>query len=80
MEPVRLDVFANDRLIDTVRADRFREDLVGHGNGCHGFYIDLDRRGLRGDETIRVKVSNRTIEIDNSGLRLDQYEVHATTP
>ena len=77
LEPVRLDLFANDQLVDTFRADRYRDDLAkgGVGNGCHGFFVDLDRYGFRGDTVIRVKVANRVLELDNSGQRLGRFEV-----
>ena len=81
MEPVRLDLFADDRPIETFRADRYRQDLAtgGVGNGCHGFFVDLSPHRLRDDAVIRVKVNNRVLELDNSGQKLGQFEVHTTT-
>jgi hypothetical protein len=72
LEPVRLEVYANDRRIETLMADAFREDLAdaGVGNGCHGFFVDLARHGLRGDAVMRVKIANRVLELENSGRKL----------
>ena len=72
LEPVRLQVFADDRPITTVVADRFREDLAtaGVGNGCHGFFVPLGHYGLRRTAVIRVKISNRVLELENSGMSL----------
>jgi hypothetical protein len=80
MEPVRLDLFADDRLIETFLSDRYREDLAhgGVGNGCHGFFVDLTPYGLRGDAVIRVKVNNRVLELDNSGQPLGRFDVQMT--
>jgi hypothetical protein len=80
LEPVRLDLYADDRLIETFHADRFREDLAkgGFGNGNHGFFVDLARHGLRGDSVVRVKVSERVLELDNSGQRLDMLETRVS--
>lgn len=72
LEPVRLQVFADDRPIVTVTADAFRDDLMraGVGNGCHGFFIPVARHGIRRSAVIRVKISNRVLELENSGLTL----------
>ena len=72
LEPIRLEVFADDRCIDTLTADAFRDDLAtaGMGNGCHGFFVNLARHGVRRDAVIRVKISNRVLELENSGRKL----------
>jgi len=72
LEPVQLQVFADDRPIATVIADAFREDLAqaGVGNGCHGFFLSLARFGVRRSSVIRVKISNRVLELENSGVKL----------
>jgi hypothetical protein len=43
--PLRLEVFEDDRVIDTVLADQFREDLraSGIGDGRHGFALAFTR-------------------------------------
>ena len=43
------------------------------GNGCHGFFIDLSRYGVRRDAVIRVKVSDRVLELENSGKKLSAF-------
>ena len=72
LEPIRLEVYADDRCIDTLTADAFRDDLAtaGMGNGCHGFFVNLARHGVRRDAVIRVKISNRVLELENSGRKL----------
>ena len=74
---VTLDLFLDGRKTATVQADRFREDLVaaGYGNGNHGFSIDLTPFAADPDMVVRVKVSGRTFELNNSGRRLGEYEV-----
>ena len=80
MEPVRVDILANGRLIESVRADLFRDDLaaIGVGNGCHGFAVDIARYGLTGGTEIRARVSGRTIELENSGMTLGAMPVRIT--
>ena len=77
LEPVRLDLFADDRLIETFDADRYRADLAagGMGNGCHGFSRDIGRHKLRGDAVLRVRINGRMLELENSGTRLNRFTV-----
>ena len=72
LEPVRLQIFADDRPLVTVVADAFREDLMraGVGNGCHGFFVPIARHGVRRSSVIRVKITNRVLELENSGMAL----------
>jgi len=72
LEPVRLELYADDRLIEKITADTFREDLAsfGIGNGCHGFFVDLNRHRLHPHSVIRMKIANRVLELDNSGCTL----------
>lgn len=72
LEPVRLQILADDRAVATVVADAFREDLMraGVGNGCHGFFLPVARHGIRRSAVIRVKVRNRAMELENSGVPL----------
>jgi len=81
LEPVRLDLLADGRLLETFHADSFREDLAagGVGNGCHGFFLDLKRHRLKVATVIRVKVTDRVLELENSGHRLDRYMTTSTT-
>ncbi len=75
LEPIRLEVYADDRCIDTLTADAFRDDLAtaGMGNGCHGFFVNLARHGVRRDAVIRVKISNRVLELEDSGKKLSAF-------
>jgi hypothetical protein len=72
LEPIRLEIYADDRRIETLVADAYRDDLAaaGMGNGCHGFFVDLARHGVRRDAVIRVKISNRMLELENSGQKV----------
>jgi hypothetical protein len=76
LEPVRLELWADDRLLESVTADRYRADLIagGIGNGCHGFSIDLSRHKLPADTAIRVKIAGRLLDLENSGRRLDYLD------
>lgn len=80
LEPVRLDLYADDRLIETFDADKYRGDLAagGIGNGCHGFFVNLKRHKLPGKTIIRVMVNGRVLELENGGQRLDRFDVQAT--
>lgn len=79
--PVRLDVLADDRLLESFDANQYRADLAsgGIGNGCHGFAIDLSHHKLPASATIRVKIAGRQLELENSGQRLAQFPVHKST-
>jgi hypothetical protein len=75
LEPIALDLFLDDRTVASLKADHFRADLVaaGYGNGNHGFSIDLTPFSPDPASEVRVKVSGRTFELDNSGRRLAEY-------
>ncbi|MBN9563682.1 MAG: hypothetical protein J0H14_23615 [Alphaproteobacteria bacterium] len=75
LEPVALDLFLDGSKTTTFRADRFRADLIaaGFGNGNHGFSIDLGPFRADPAVEVRVTVSGRTFELDNSGRRLGDY-------
>jgi adenosyl cobinamide kinase/adenosyl cobinamide phosphate guanylyltransferase len=79
-EPVRLELMADDVILETVRADRYRDDLAkgGLGNGCHGFFIDLANHRLNAGSVIRMRVANRVLEIENSGRSLGDFPVQST--
>ena len=76
LEPVRLEVLANDRTLEAFLADRYRADLAGGGvgNGCHGFSIDLGHHKIPADAVIRVKIAGRLLDLENSGQRLDRLD------
>jgi hypothetical protein len=75
LEPVDLDILVNGTLVQLIRAEQFRQDLLdaGIGNGIHGFSWDLTGVALAEDAVVRVRVSGRTFEIDRSGLTLAQF-------
>jgi hypothetical protein len=74
-DPVALDLFVDDQLVLEFVADSFRQDLLdaGYGRGCHGFYLDLHKLGLRPNSVIRIRDSVHAIELDNSGRRVRDY-------
>jgi hypothetical protein len=68
LQPVELDVFANEILLGTTSADRFRVDLAdaGIGNGSHGFAFDLNNFPANPDCRISVKVRDTVFDLRNS--------------
>jgi hypothetical protein len=81
LEPVTLDLFLDDRKAATLKAHQFRADLLaaGYGNGNHGFSIDLTPFSTDPGMAVRVRVSGRTFELDNSGHRLGDYAPHSVS-
>ncbi len=77
LTPVLVDLFIDDKLVDSKLSNVFRTDLMDAGvaNGAHGFIFDLERLELNDESIIRVKVSRRTVELDNSGKKLREYFV-----
>ncbi len=75
LEAVTVDLSLDGEKLQTVRADRFRPDLLaaGYGNGNHGFCIDMTRFAAGEDAAVRVVVSGRTFVLPNSGKRLRDY-------
>ncbi len=75
--PVLLDVHIDGRVVASLPADMFRQDLMdaGIGEGRHGFRVDLRPFSLPPDAVIRVRVARWSIELDNSGHRVAQYRV-----
>jgi hypothetical protein len=71
-EPVMLDVLIDDRLVITLCADEFRQDLLeaGIGAGRHGFSVPLAALPARPDSSVRIRVAGHTLELGNSGRRL----------
>ncbi len=80
LEPVTLEVYADDRLTETFVADGYRGDLAagGIGNGLHGFSCDLSHHKLRPDAAIRVRIKGRNLDLENSGTALNQFAVSAS--
>ena len=76
-DPVALDLLVDDQHVIAFVADSFRQDLLdaGYGKGCHGFYLDLHKLGLRPNSVIRIRDSVHQIELDNSGRRVRDYVV-----
>jgi hypothetical protein len=77
LSPVDLDILVDNGKVRTLRADRFRADLLtaGYGNGNHGFAADVTGLNLQKDSSLSVRVSGRTFELDNSGRRVSDYEL-----
>jgi hypothetical protein len=73
--PVNLDVLVDERIVLSVAAARFRQDLLdaGIGQGAHGFSVPLGALQARPDSVIRVRVAHEAIELTNSGRTLRQY-------
>jgi hypothetical protein len=76
-DPVRLDLFVDDRLVTSFLADVFRQNLLDAkvGAGAHGFVVALTGLQARADAIIRVRVAGRVVELDNSGQRLECYQI-----
>jgi hypothetical protein len=74
---VRLEVFIDDRLVTSVLADVFRQNLLNAkvGAGAHSFVVALTGMPPRPDAIIRVRVAGRVIELENSGQRLECYQI-----
>ncbi len=75
LSPVAVDVFVDGEKRVTVKADRFRPDLLaaGYGNGNHGFTVDVAALGADERALVRVVASGRTFVLSNSGKRLSDY-------
>ncbi len=82
LQPLTVDLFLGGERLQTVRADRFRPDLLaaGYGNGNHGFSIDMTPFATGEDAEVRIVVSGRTFVLSNSGKRLRDYAPADTAP
>jgi hypothetical protein len=76
LPPVALDLFVNERQMLTFTADRFRSDVLaaGYGNGNHGFSVDVSALVPKAGALLRVRISGRTFELQNSGRTASEYE------
>jgi len=76
-DPVRLELFIDDRLVRSFLADVLLQNLLHAqiGTGAHGFVVALTDLQVRPDAIIRVGVAGRMIELENSGQRLDLYQM-----
>ena len=76
LPPVALDLFVNERQMLTFTADRFRSDVfaAGYGNGNHGFSVDVSALVPKAGALLRVRISGRTFELQNSGRTASEYE------
>jgi hypothetical protein len=75
LAPVLLEVHIDGRVVTSMPADMFRQDLAdaGIGEGRHGFRVDLRPFGPPPDAVIKIKVARWSDELENSGRRLAQY-------
>ena len=78
-DPVQLDLQINGRVVTSLLADQFRQDLAdaGIGDGRRGFSVDLRPFSPRHDAIIGVAVAGRPIELENSGHRLTHYRARS---
>jgi hypothetical protein len=76
-DPVRLELFIDDRPVASFLADVFLQNLLDAqvGAGAHGFAVALTGLQARPDAIIRVRVAGRVIELENSGQRLERYQM-----
>jgi hypothetical protein len=76
-DPVWLEVFIDAQLVTSVVADVFRQNLLDAkvGAGAHGFVVALTGVQAGPDAIMRVRVAGRVVELDNSGQRLECYQV-----
>lgn len=68
-EPIKVEVFSGDKLISTVTADIFRQDLLDDhkGNGKHGFTYTLPPQLKDGvPHSIRVKFAGTAMDLGNT--------------
>jgi hypothetical protein len=66
-EPINVDIYDGDKLLATVPADQFRQDLSKLGNGKHRFLFPIPAELKDGQEhVIRVKITGTDIELKNS--------------
>jgi hypothetical protein len=68
-EPIEVDIYDDNTLLATVRADQYREHLIplGKGNGKHGFSYPVPGKLKDGNEhTIHVRASWTNIELVDS--------------
>ncbi len=75
LEPQHLDILADGTLLQSVVANRYREDLAnrGVGNGCHGFIVDLTPYDLPPRTVLRVRVRDRVLELAKSGQPMSSF-------
>lgn len=73
--PVNLDVLVDQRVVLSVAAATFRQDLLeaGIGEGKHGFAIALGALQAGPKSVIRVRIAGETIELTNSGRTLLEF-------
>jgi O-antigen biosynthesis protein len=77
-DPAAVEILVGDRVILTVIADRFRDDLLGAevGNGCHGFLVDNILAYLPpGTRTITVRRASDAAEIPGSPVAITWPDV-----
>lgn len=76
LRPVSLDLIANGRVLTTFVAMEFRQDLADQqiGNGNHAFRVDLRPFRLSTDTVIRLRLTNRSIELEGSGRTVGELQ------
>jgi hypothetical protein len=76
-DPVPLELFIDDQLVRSFLADVPLQNLLDAriGAGAHGFVVGLTGLQARPDAIIRVRVAGRMMELENSGQRLECYQM-----
>lgn len=72
-EPVKLDIYDGNLLLETVTADSFRQDLidVGKGNGKHGMYFVVPPKMKDSKKhVITIKFAGTSVELSNGPKEL----------
>jgi hypothetical protein len=67
--PIKVDILVNDKVLSSVLADMYREDLAkdGKGNGKHGFLIPFPEQMRDGKTyTVKARVADVNIELQDS--------------
>ena len=77
LQPVHLEVYADEALMGTISANRFRPDLAdaGIGNGNHGFFFDLGDVVKVPDCLMRVRVRDTVFDLEKSNKDIASFTI-----
>jgi uncharacterized protein YjbI with pentapeptide repeats len=73
-EPVEIEIYDNDILVDTIKADLFRKDLIaaGRGNGRHGIFFRTPKDGKK--HLFRMKFAINKEDLQDAGNNVKSLE------